>query len=93
MLYKNREEDFTLLFYLKRRYNMAYWIQETDKNYTGRHTFVCEHTSDIANLPTNNPCNGKESCDFGSWCICVETGDVYILGKETGTWDRFGGNV
>lgn len=78
-----------------------FWVQETGTNHNNStyRLFYADFESDLKNLPTQNKkgtqYNGdtvaNQTCSAGSECVVIETGNVYILGKESNTWDRFGG--
>ena len=79
---------------------MAYWIQESGGQADGRNPdyrlFYAGKTTDINNLPHTkkdgvpqvNDLFAHLKCGAGSACLCLETGDVYILDKESDTWTR-----
>jgi hypothetical protein len=82
---------------------MAFWIQDKKDSDPMYRFFYAEFETDILNLPTQtemgkqDPGNDVELkaanaiCGEGSECLLVATGDVYVLGKTTNTWDKLGG--
>lgn len=78
-----------------------FWTQEngTNKNNSGYRLIYAEFETDIQNLPTQTTkgtqLKGNSSDNnvlaYGSECIVLETGNVYVLKKSTNTWDKFGG--
>lgn len=78
-----------------------FWIQETgtNKNNMNYRLIYAEFESDLDRLPTQTDPGNQDNGDTianklvsaGSECIVLETGDVYVLGKSTNTWDKFGG--
>ena len=80
---------------------MAYWIQRTGTNHNNSayRLFYAETEDDINNLPTqtqkglqvNDDTVANATCAAGSECVVIATGNVYVLGKKSNTWDKFGG--
>ena len=75
---------------------MAYWIQETDGNHnlSNYRLFYCDTEIDVDDLPTNKK-DGKiqdgdsvsfQKCAYGSECLVLESGNLYILSKDSDEW-------
>lgn len=69
---------------------MAYFLDH-NSNYvpSGQKVFYCDEPSDIDNLPTSKkegaPQNGTvtdNKVQPGSSCLCISTGDLYILNSN-----------
>lgn len=78
---------------------MAYWIHEAgNKNSSLWRFFMCDHLTDLKNLPTftkegqpqpdDTVCKNK--CCPGSQCFCIEDSSVWVLGKDTDKWIKKG---
>lgn len=79
---------------------MAYWIQEAGGQADGRNSdyrlFYAGKSTDIKNLPHIKSDGIQQEgddiahlkCGAGSACLCLETGDLYILDKESDTWTK-----
>ena len=75
---------------------MAYWIQETGGNHNrvNYKLFYCDKESDVKDLPTekkygktqNGDSVSSQKCAYGSECFVLESGNLYILSKETDEW-------
>lgn len=74
-----------------------YWIQESgNSNNANYKSFICDYKSDIDKLPTqtlngalqNNDTVSSKPVAAGSDCLCLEDSSVWILGKETDSWQR-----
>lgn len=78
-----------------------FWIQQTGSkhNNSNYRLFYAETENDINNLPTQTQKGSQDdgdtvansTCTAGSECVVIATGNVYVLGKESNTWDKFGG--
>ena len=77
---------------------MAYWVQETGEKHSmsNRRSFMCDYRSDINKLPRYD-IKGEECiddsispqpCSWGSNCLCLADTSVWILGKDTNTWQE-----
>ena len=72
-----------------------FWIQQTGTNHNNSayRLFYAETDSDIALLPTNlvegTQDNGdtvaNQTCSLGSECLCLSTGELYVL--STSGWN------
>lgn len=80
-----------------------FWIKDLKKEDPMYRFFYAEFETDRLNLPTQTE-RGKQDegddiklkvanniCGEGSECLIIESGNVYVLGKSTNTWDRMGG--
>lgn len=76
---------------------MGYWIQSVGSPQNGESpnvkTFYADTAADINNLPTHTKegvpqgdLSSHKQCAYGSSCLCIETSDLYVLGKETDKW-------
>lgn len=76
---------------------MAYWVQEyavNGKNNGGYKKYMCDNVADISKLPKvatygelqDGSAVDSSPCSYGSEAIVLETGDNYILSKETNEW-------
>lgn len=75
---------------------MAYWIQETGGNHnlSNYKLFYCDTESNVVDLPTAKK-DGKvqdgdtvssQKCAYGSECLVLESGNLYILSKDSDEW-------
>lgn len=80
-----------------------FWIKDLKNEDPMYRFFYAEFETDRLNLPTQTE-RGKQDegddielkaanaiCGEGSECLVIESGNVYVLGKSTNTWDRMGG--
>lgn len=74
---------------------MAYWIHESgNKNNSLWRSYMCDHISDLNDLPTQanegkpqpNDTVCKYRCAPGSQCLCLEDGSIWVLGKDDDKW-------
>lgn len=66
-----------------------FWIQEmgSKNNNSAYRLFYAEYESDISLLPTsqtqgqqsNGDTVANQKCALGSECLCIDTGDVFVL--------------
>lgn len=72
-----------------------FWVvskADNSKRYDNWFYFMCDSLSDIDTLPTQTA-NAElpievETCAPGSECLCLETGEVYILNGKNDTWTK-----
>lgn len=77
---------------------MAYWVQETAKNhnFSNYRSFMCDYRTDIDKLPRIGIEGEKQEgdsvssapCSCGSDCLCLSDSSIWILGKDTNTWQE-----
>lgn len=74
-----------------------FWIQQTNNkhNNSAYNLYYADYELDVKNLPTASKVGLQENGDTvankktcaGSECLVLETGNVYILRKDTDTWE------
>ncbi len=74
---------------------MSYWIHQCgNKNNSLWRFFMCDHRTDLKNLPTAskegeiqpNDTVCKNKCCPGSQCFCIEDSSTWVLGKDNDKW-------
>lgn len=77
---------------------MSYWVQETAKNhnFSNYRSFICDYRTDINKLPRVGIEGAKQEgdtvsstpCAYGSEAFVLEDSSVFILGKDTNSWQE-----
>lgn len=77
---------------------MAYWVQETGThhNFSNYRSFICDYRTDINKLPRVGIEGAKQEgdtvssapCAYGSEAFVLEDSSVFILGKDTNSWQE-----
>lgn len=77
---------------------MAYWVQEVASkgNMSNYRSYICDYRSDISKLPRfgikgekqENDSLSSSPCSYGSEALVLADTSIWILGKETNTWQE-----